>query len=151
MNNIFTKVAIAAVVVSLTACSTNTRQENTLVGAGTGAVVGGLAGSIGGGWAIAAGAVVGAVIGGVIGHSMDSSDSAHVATAMNDTSVNQPVSWQNSKTGMWYKVVPTSGMMTYQGNPNCRHFAAYSKHHGKTVKTTGIMCRMTNGMWQQVH
>lgn len=150
MDNLFTKVAIAAVVVSLTACSTNTRNENTLLGAGTGAVVGGLAGSVSGGWAIAAGAAVGAIIGGVIGHSMDSTDSTHVTTVMNDGTVNQPATWTNQKTGMWYKVVPTSGMITYQGNPNCRHYVAYGKHNGKTVKTRGILCRMNNGMWQEV-
>jgi surface antigen len=150
-----TKLTVLALAVSLTACSTNTQNENTAVGAGTGAVAGGLLGTIasgaGRGWVIAAGAVVGALLGGYIGHSMDSSDNEKMSTAMNNNSINEPSNWTNDKTGVWYKIVPTSGFITYKGNPNCRHYIAYGKdQNGKTTKNRGIACRMDNNMWQQV-
>jgi surface antigen len=148
------KLTLIAMITTLTACSTNTRDQNTAVGAGTGAVVGGLAGSLakgaGSGWVIAAGVVIGAIIGGVIGNSMDSTDSNHVNTAMNSNSIDQPENWTNDKTGVWYKIVPTSGMVAYKGNPNCRHYVAYGKMDGKTTKTHGLACRLENGMWHQV-
>ena len=73
MKNVLMKLVLGFLIVGLVvSCSTNTRQENTLVGAGTGAVAGGLLGSLatgaGSGWVIAAGAVAGAVAGGLIGH-----------------------------------------------------------------------------------
>lgn len=154
MKQAFTMVALAACLTSLVACSTNTQTQNTAIGAGTGAVAGGLLGSLasgaGSGWVIAGGAVVGALIGGYIGHSMDSSDSSQMNTAMDKNSINEPSNWENKKSGAWYKVVPTSGFITYKGDPYCRHYVAYAKHHGKTVKTKGIACRMKDGMWKQV-
>lgn len=154
MKQTLLKLTLIAMVISLTACSTNTRDENTAVGAGSGAVIGGLVGSIakgaGSGWVIAAGAVVGALIGGVIGNNMDSSDSSHINATMNNNDINQPSNWTNTNSGTWYKIVPTSGVMTYKGNPSCRHYVAYAKVNGHTTKTRGIACRMDNGMWQQV-
>lgn len=154
MNKIVSMIAAATLVVSVTSCSTNTQNENTAIGAGTGAVAGGLLGSLasgaGSGWVIAAGAVAGALIGGYIGHSMDSSDTSHMSTALDKNSINEPSNWTNDKTGVWYKIVPTSDIMAYKGNPNCRHYVAYGKKDGKTTKTSGIACRMNNGMWQQV-
>lgn len=154
MKQIITKISLIALIASLTACSTNTQNQNTMIGAGTGAVAGGLLGSLasgaGSGWVIAAGAVVGGLIGGYIGHSMDSSDSAHMNAAMDKNSINEPSNWKNDKTGIWYKIVPTSGVVKYHGNHYCRHYVAYGKHHGKTTKTNGVACRGNNGMWQQV-
>jgi surface antigen len=155
MKNVISKLTVIALVVSLTACSTNTREQNTMVGAGTGAVAGGLIGSLasgaGAGWVIAAGAVVGALVGGAIGHSMDSTDSVNMNTAMDKNTINEPSNWTNDKTGMWYKIVPTSGVIQYKGSTYCRHYMAYGKSHsGKIVKTKGIACRDANGMWMQV-
>lgn len=139
---------------SLTGCSSNTTDQNTAIGAGTGAVAGGLAGTIakgaGRGWIIAAGAVVGALIGGFIGHNADSSDQSHMNAAMDNNAINTPSNWKNDKTDVWYRITPTSGFFTWRGNPNCRHYVAYGKHNGKTVKTHGVACRMADGLWQQV-
>ncbi len=154
MKQTIAKLTLIALVISLTACSTNTRDQNTAAGAGTGAVVGGVVGALahaGSGWVIAAGAIVGALVGGVIGHSMDSTDNSHMNTAMDKNSINAPSHWTNDKTGIWYKIVPTSGVMAYKGSTYCRHYVAYGKsHHGKTMKTRGIACRSADGMWQQV-
>lgn len=156
MKKIITNAAIVACIASLTACSTNTQEQNTVIGAGTGAVAGGLLGSLatgaGSGWVIAAGAVVGGLIGGAIGYNMDNSDTTHVNSAMDENDINEPASWQNGQTNNWYKIVPTSDVFTYQGHEECRKYVAYGKgkHHHKTVKTQGIACRMDNGMWKQI-
>jgi len=154
MKNIITKLALLTFIMSITACSTNTRNENTTIGAATGAVAGGLLGTLakgsGSGWVIAGGAIVGALIGGLIGHSMDSTDTTNINTTMDKNDINTPSNWTNEKTGVWYKIIPTSGMITYKGNPNCRHYVAYAKNHHKMTKTKGIACRMDDGMWQQV-
>lgn len=151
------KMTIIAVIVSLglTSCSTNTQDQNTMVGAGTGAVVGGLLGSIakgaGSGWVIAAGVVVGALIGGVIGHSVDSTDSNNMNMAMEHNATGESFEWHNPKTGATYTIVPTTPKMTYKGNPDCRHYAAYGRLHGKSTRTNGIACRLEDGNWQRVH
>lgn len=154
MKQAMMKLTLIAMIVSLTACSTNTREQNTVLGAGTGAVAGGLLGSLahgaGSGWVIAAGAVVGALVGGVIGHSMDSTDNSHMNTALDNNSLDEPSDWVNDKTGNWYKIVPTSHVMSYKDHKHCRSYIAYGKQDGKTTKTLGIACRMDNGMWQQV-
>jgi|GEM_PF-2636253 len=150
MKQIITKLSIVALMVSLAACSTNTRQDNTVVGAGTGAVVGGLLGAIGGGWVIAAGAVVGGVVGGVVGHSMDSTDTVAINTSMDKNSINVPSNWTNTKTGTWYKITPTSPVMAYKGSTYCRHYTVYTKHNGKSTHTNGVACRNSDGLWQQV-
>lgn len=154
MKQIITKLTLVAVIASLTACSTNTQEQNTMIGAGTGAVAGGLLGSIakgaGSGWVIAAGAVVGALVGGVIGNSMDSSDCMQASSAMSDNAIDQPANWQNNQTGNTYKIVPTSGYFKYHQYQSCRHYIAYGKSHGQAVETKGIACRMDDGMWKQV-
>lgn len=134
--------------------ATNTRNENTAIGAGTGAVVGGALGTIakgaGRGWVIAAGAVVGALTGGWLGHSADSSDNSQMNTALDKNDIDEPSKWTNDKTGVWYKIVPTSGVISYKGSTYCRHYEAYGKVNGKTQTTKGVACRSADGMWQQV-
>jgi surface antigen len=155
MKKLMTQVTAIALVAGLTACATNTQQENTIVGAGTGAVIGGLAGTLasgtGAGWVVAGGAVVGGIIGGLIGHNAPSSDTTMMNTAMDSNAINQPSNWTNDKTGVWYKIVPTSDVMSYKGYATCRHYVAYGKTQaGKTYKSKGIACRDNNGMWMQV-
>lgn len=144
------KLALLALVMSLTACSTNTREQNTVVGAGSGAVVGGLIGTVGGGWAVAGGIIAGGLIGGLIGHNMDSSDNSNMYVAMDKNAMNQSSEWKNEKTGDVYTVVPTSEVFTYKGNTHCRHYVAYGKHHGKSTKTKGIACRVNNDVWERM-
>ncbi|MDR3490721.1 MAG: glycine zipper domain-containing protein [Gammaproteobacteria bacterium] len=153
MKHTISRLTIIALMITLTACATNTREQNTVIGAGTGAVAGGLLGSLatgaGAGWVIAAGAIVGGLVGGYVGHSMESSDDVHMTMAMDHNAINQPSHWKNDKTGVWYKIVPTSGVFAYKGSTYCRHYVAYGKYEGKTTKTKGIACR-SNEKWQQV-
>jgi len=137
---------------ALTSCSTNTQQQNTAVGAVSGAAVGGLATGLAGasGWGIAGGAIVGALIGGVIGHNMDSSDTAKTYTAMDTNPMNQPTVWKNERTGTVYHVIPTSAPMTINGNSDCRRYRATAYHHGKKHHFYGTACRQADGSWRDL-
>lgn len=156
MKKMITYLVLFLSIFSLVGCSTNTRSENTGIGAGTGAIVGGLAGSLFGQGtgkvvAVGLGAIAGALIGGTIGHNMDSSDCQQTYTTLNHNTPNKSKHWTNKKTGTQYTVTPTSNMMTYQGNPNCRTYNTTSiTSDGKTQTVNGTACRQSNGTWQEV-
>ncbi len=139
--------------IGLVGCSTNTRNENTALGAVTGAAVGGVGVGVLGGnpVAIGAGIVGGALIGGFIGHSMDSTDYTTSYSAMQNNASNKTTSWTNSKTGVTYTMTPTSGLYTVNGNPNCRdfHFTATTKN-GKMRSHNGTACLMQDGNWHSL-
>lgn len=156
MKNGLMKLAILLLSVCLAACSTNTQEQNTGIGAVTGAVVGGLAGSaIGAGTgqvvAIGAGAVIGALVGGGIGHSMDSSDTTKTYVVLDKNPTNKVTRWKNTSTGQTYMVVPVSDRMTMKGNPNCRKFRAVAIINGKKQHVYGIACRQMDGTWRAMH
>lgn len=136
--------------VGLTGCSTNTRNENTAIGAVTGTVVGGVAGGLigSGAGAVALGAVAGALVGGVIGHSMESSDSTQMYTSMEKNSSNQPTTWTNESTKVTYVIVPTSKVMHYKGYSYCRKYrATATMSNGEHYHFHGIACRQADGTW----
>jgi surface antigen len=148
---------IAASITLVAACSSNTKSENTTIGAVTGAVVGGVGGSfIGAGTgkvvAVGVGAIVGALVGGEIGNHMDSSDASNTFKAMNKNPKNKAMTWKNTKTGTMYTVIPTSKVMTVGNNTHCRTFRATSLQSGESQKEiTGTACRLTNGNWKTVN
>lgn len=158
MKNLLIKLMFLMMSVSLiTSCSSsNTQSQNTTAGAATGAVIGGLAGSLVGAGAgkvvaIAAGAVAGGLVGGYIGHSMDSSDQSKMNQAMTKNPPHKSSHWKNKKTQTSYNVIPTSKMMTYNGNPNCRSYTATTINpNGKKYMTKGIACQQTDGTWQTI-
>jgi surface antigen len=139
--------------IGLVGCSSNTQNENTGVGAVTGAAVGGVgAGLLHASPAgIAAGVVGGAIIGGVIGHSMDSTDSTTSYTVIKSNPTNQTTKWVNHKTGVTYTMTPTSDLFTVNGNPNCRKFYFTATKHGKMHHHNGTACLMQDGNWHSVH
>jgi uncharacterized protein YcfJ len=154
MKNILSNAAIL-LAIGLVGCSTNTQQQNTGVGAVTGAVVGGLAGStIGGGTgqvvAIGAGAVIGALIGGAIGHSMDSTDNSNSYSIVKTNRMNQTTKWVNPRTGVVYTMTPTSEYFTINGNPNCRRFHFTATQHRKNHSFNGTVCYKDDGSWYTV-
>lgn len=154
MKNIFVKLScLFASSCLIISCSTNTQNQNTAVGAVGGAAVGGgvaaLAHASGG--VIAGAAVVGALVGGLIGHSADSADKSHMNSSMNHTPTNKASYWKNKKTGVTYKVVPTSNVMSYNGNNTCRTYTATTTMmDGKTEQVNGTACRQANGTWQAI-
>ena len=149
------KILVLILSIGLVACSTNTQKENTGIGAVTGAVVGGLAGSAFGGGtgkvvAVGVGAVAGALIGGYIGHSMDSTDSVKMNSAMNNPT-NQTTHWKNKKTGARYSMTPTSNRMTVNGNPNCRKYHSTAVINGEKHRVYGVACLQSDGTWKAVN
>lgn len=153
MNKSIIHIAILSVILGLVGCASNTQGQNTGIGAATGAVAGGLAGAaIGGGSAvgIGAGAIVGGLIGGVIGNSMDSSDTANAYTSLKDTPTNTPTKWTNAQTGATYTVVPVSGMITINGNPNCRNYRTSMMSNNKLQKVYSTACMQPDGTWKDV-
>lgn len=155
MKGSFVKLAVFLVSIGLVGCSTNTRQENTAIGAVSGAVIGGAAGSLVGAGtgqvaAIGVGAIAGALIGGSIGHSMDSSDDVRVVEVMNTSPTHKAHYWRNKKTGNKYKVVAMSEHMSYKGHDYCRKYHTTAIINGKKESISGVACRTKNGKWKSV-
>lgn len=155
MKNMVMKLAILLLGVSLVACSSNTQQENTTVGAATGAVIGGVAGTAFGAGtgravAVGVGAVAGAIVGGLVGHNMDSSDNEKMDHAMDHNPTNKLSAWNSKKNGARYKIAPTSDQMSMNGNQNCRKYHTTETINGQTQHVDGIACRQENGNWQPV-
>ena len=152
MNKILTSLTLAATL-TIAACSTNTQNENTALGAVTGAAVGGVGIGLAGGNAVAIGAgiVGGALIGGLIGHNMESSDNATGSAAMQSNATNETRTWTNRHTGTTYTMTPTSDRFTVNGNPDCRrfHFTA-TYQNGKTRTSNGTACLMKDGRWHSI-
>jgi surface antigen len=155
MRNVLTKLFVLLVSAGLVGCASNTRSENTAIGATTGAVVGGVAGSaIGAGTgqvaAIGAGVVVGALIGGYIGHSMDSSDTIKSYAALEKNPPNIEKHWTNKKTGHRYTLIPTSEKMAWKNNAVCRTYTSSAMINGRHHESNGTACRQTDGTWKTV-
>jgi len=138
--------------IGLMGCSTNSQNENTGIGAVTGAAVGGIgAGVLGGnGVAIGASIIGGALLGGFMGHSMDSTDNTTSNTVIKNNSTNQTTSWVNRKTGVAYTMTPTSDLFTVHGNPNCRKFYITATKNGKSKDYNGTACLMNDGNWHTI-
>jgi surface antigen len=145
---------ILLVSLGLVSCSTNTTKENTLVGAGSGAIAGGLLGSLatgaGSGWIIGAGVVAGALIGSLIGNSMDSTDKAHAYTALDNNAPDQAANWKSTSTQTEYHVIPTSRWFTVNGNTHCRTYRTISVVNGEKQQVDGTACRQHDGSWKAV-
>src|SRR3990167_9165627 len=152
MKKLFINMTLLAMI-GLAGCSSNPSDENTGIGAASGAVLGGLGAIAFRGHAVAIGAsmVGGAIIGGLIGHSMDNTDHAASATAMKNNSTNQTTQWVNANTHTTYTMTPTSGFFTIDGNPNCRKFHFTSTcAAGKTKNSTGTACLTQDGAWRTI-
>lgn len=152
MKNVLIKAALLVTSFSLVVgCATNTRNQNTAIGAVSGGVVGGLAGAaVGGGAAVAVGTVAGAIVGGVIGNNMESSDNQRVYYVMEHNHSHKATHWKNKKTNKHYTVIPTSEHIAYKGNTHCRNYQVTMYSNGKKEETTGTMCRQANGTWQSI-
>jgi len=141
-------VASACLVVSCS--SSNTQNENTGIGAVTGAVVGGVAGAaVGGGGAVAAGIVGGALVGGLVGHSMEHSDYKHADYALTHTPKHKAHHWK-SKNGTTYTVMPTSEAKKMYGHSHCRSYTMTAHMNGKSEKVHGVACRKADGKWENI-
>ncbi len=152
MKRILINLAIFSTI-GLVGCSTNTQNENTGIGAVSGAAVGGVGAALLHGnpvW-IGAGIVGGALIGGFVGHSMDSSDNTQTYKVIQNSPTDQTTRWVNPKTGVAYTMTPTSGLFNLNGNPNCRDFHFTATRYGKMHEYEGTACQMRDGYWHTVH
>lgn len=142
---------------TLSACSTNTQQQNTVAGAFTGAVLGGIAGSaIGGGTgqlvAIGVGAIAGGLLGGAIGHNMPSSDTQKMNNALEHNPVRKTSIWTDKKSGAKYTMTPMSAAMSYKDYELCRkYYGTVTMPGSKPQGVKGIACRQGNGNWIPVN
>jgi len=140
---------------TLTACSTNTRSENTLAGAASGAVLGALAGNAMGdgnkhGVHIAIGAAAGALIGAGIGHYINSTDHYPEHPILESNPVDPPKTWQDPKTYRSYTLIPTSNLYSLNGNPSCRDFRFVSIRYGTREQFDATACQMPDRQWVRV-
>lgn len=156
-NSLFnTAILISASLITLVACSSNTQNQNTTVGAVAGAVLGGVAGSaIGQGTgqllAMGAGAIAGGFLGGAIGRNMQSVDVDNVYNTLDHNRVRKTSKWTNKKTGTKYSMTPMSGTIAYKGHNICRKYhSTVTDIHGKKEKQNGIACRQSDGSWNNM-
>ena len=140
----------------IVSCSSNTQSENTGIGVAVGAVTGGVAGSfvgqgVGRVVAVGVGAIAGGLIGGSVGNSMDSSDHTYTYEALNTNHTYKSSHWRNERTGAKYSVIPTSNLITINGNPNCRNYRAIAIVNGEKQESFGTACRQADGSWRAVN
>lgn len=138
--------------IGLVGCSTNTRNENTGVGAVAGAAVGGVGAGLLGGNPVAIGASIigGALIGGFIGNSMDSTDNTTGNTVIRSNTTNQTTEWTNSRTGVVYTMTPTSSRFASRGYADCRNFHFTASSNGRTRSSDGVACLMNDGRYHSI-
>lgn len=154
MKSLLIKVALLIVSMSLVACSTNTRSENTTAGAVTGAVAGGLVGSAFGGGtgklvAVGVGAIAGALIGGEVGKNMQSSDNTYVNRTVTHNPIGRTTRWTNNQTGAVYSMTPIRRVHVANYN-HCREFQTTMTLNGGSQTTRSTACRMSNGQWVNI-
>ncbi len=152
MKKLLTMLIVLFCSISLVGCDNMKKQD---VGTVTGALAGGLLGStIGQGsgqvLAIGAGALAGAFIGNAIGKNMDETDQLKMQRALENNHTGQPAYWQNNKTGVKYKVVPTRNV-TVHGNKYCREYRSVANVAGKDQQVYGTACRQPDGAWKVVN
>lgn len=152
MKNLAAKLIIFVFSFSLVACSSNTRNQNTTLGAVSGAVIGGLLLSpvghgAGKAAAIVGGAIVGALIGGYVGRHMEHCDKQKMYQCLDTCPTRKCTSWTNQKTKTSYSVVPTSNKYASNGYSTCRNYNVATTSNGQTQETSGLACRQDNGAW----
>lgn len=152
MHKLFALLLAIMTIFSLASCSSNTREENTVLGVAVGAVTGGIAGGVigSGTGAIAAGAISGALIGGVIGNMMDSNDNAHMCAALDNNEPKKITTWKNERTGAIYSISPTSKVYRYKNYQYCRKYRSVGTVGTKKRHVSGVACKMQDGTWQAV-
>jgi surface antigen len=147
---------VAALALSLAACS------NT--GMGTKEGVGTVIGGAGGAWAgstigkgsgrivaTAAGTLLGAFLGNQIGRSLDRVDEMHAEQSAQQALERYPdgqsASWSNPNTGHSGYTTPTTTYQTSQGQ-YCREYQTAVVIDGQTQSAHGTACRQPDGTWQ---
>ena len=93
------------------------------------------------------GAFAGAVVGGLIGSSMNTSDHAQAAYALENSRVGYRTEWRNPDLGYDYAIVPTRTFQTGDGQ-FCREYTTWGRIGGREQQLYGQACRMPDGSWR---
>lgn len=148
---------VAALAVSLAACSENAGTKET-VGTLGGAALGGLLGSQFGGGAgqlvaVGAGVLLGGLAGREVGKSLDRADMNYAKQAENQAHtapVGQQITWSNPESGHSGSVTPVRQGTDQSGN-TCREYQTTVNVGGKTEQAYGTACRQADGSWKIVN
>lgn len=129
-------------------------SKGNLIGSAAGGAVGGLVGnqfgkSEGKGVMTVLGVIGGALAGGYVGRSMDPTDQGCVAQSLQNAPPNQPVAWQNPKSGSSYWVTPRDERDGPRGG-KCRDFVTDAVVNGQPTRTRSTACRQPDGAWVPV-
>lgn len=161
------KLAILALVASLSlgGCAPQGEQNawgmgnKQTMGALGGAVLGGVVGSkVGKGsgskWATGAGAVLGALAGSSIGKSLDAADRAAAAQAWDrayTAPIGQTVRWNNPDSGNYGTVTPVREGRSTTTNGVCREYKQSIFVGGQAETAVGTACQNGDGTWTMVN
>jgi surface antigen len=148
---------LLAMVVATGACAQ--MQDNpktiggTIIGAGAGAVAGAQFGSGEGQLAATAlGTLLGAFIGNQVGQSLDRADRMYMERASQRAEtapIGQTISWENPDSGNSGTITPVRRGHNPQGK-ECREFRSSVVIDGRIEEMTGIACRRSDGLWEQM-
>ncbi len=142
-------IAVASTVFLVGCGSLTNEQQGVLIGATAGGIIGN---QVGGGSGKAAatllGAIVGGAIGGNIGRSLDVTDRARLAQALETSPSGHTTTWTNPDRGTRYEVTPRPAKRT--GNHVCREYTMTGVINGKREQIVGTACRQPDGSWRAV-
>lgn len=148
MKKILATLMSGVLVLSLTACSTNSKHNTGVV---VGSIIGGILGNqVGKGRgkrvATYAGIITGAMIGGNIGRYMEDTDMLKAQYVLASNRSGQTTRWANPDTGVRYAVTPTR---TYQRGYGryCREYQTEVIIGGRREIAHGTACRQPDGTW----
>jgi surface antigen len=146
---------LAALMLSVTACQTDSWGTKQTLGTGAGAIGGGLLGSqIGGGsgqlWATGAGVLLGALVGSEIGSSLDRADQAYMGQAesrAHTAAIGETISWNNPQSGHYGTYTPVRDGTSSAGR-YCREYQQTVYVGGQKQSAYGTACQQPDGTWQ---
>lgn len=81
---------------------------------------------------------------------MDANDKNYMYQAMDYNPTGRVSTWTNARLHRAYSVLPMSGMMSVNKNPNCRKFKVTVTTRGQSEDVYGFACRQDNGSWRTV-
>ena len=84
------------------------------------------------------------------GAGLASNDSNAMQNAMNNKTYRSS-EWINPQTGTRHAITPTSNVMAYKGNADCRKYHASDRISGRTQTVDGVACRQSDGTWRTVN
>ena len=160
MKTFFT-LAIAVVALGLAGCAQNGAYTGPHLnkqtgGAVAGAIGGGLLGSqVGGGsgqlWATGVGVLLGTLVGSEIGKSLDRSDQAYAAQAVQksyNAPIGETVSWVNPESGNSGTYTPVNEGYANSSGRYCREYRQTVVIDGRSETAYGTACQNPDGTWQ---